>query len=103
MNINTSLSGIKNAFLRQDVAANNVANINTKNYQAKGVLNVEQKNGGVEGITVKTNAPSNHDNNNVSLVDEMVGQLNNVNQEKANVNVLKSQNEMIGSIIDLKA
>ena len=103
MNINTSLSGIKNAFLRQDVAADNVANMNTKNYQAKGVSNVEQKGGGVEGVVAKTNAPSNHDNNNVDLIKEMVGQINNVNQEKANINVLRSQNEMLGSIIDIKA
>ncbi len=103
MNINTSLSGIKNAFLRQDVAANNVANMNTKDYQAKGVLNIEQKSGGVEGVVAKTNAPSNRDNNNVDLVREMVGQINNVNQEKANINVLRSQNEMLGSIIDIKA
>ena len=103
MNINTSISGIKNSFLRQDVAANNVANINTKNYQAKGVINKEAKNGGVEGIVTRTNAPSNNKNNNVDLVTETVAQLNNINQEKANVNVLKTQNEMIGSIIDLKA
>ncbi len=103
MNINASLSGIRNAFLRQDVSAGNVANINTKNYQSKGVLNVEAKQGGVDSVVVRSNAPGNHNKNNVNLVDEMVGQLNNVNQEKANINVLKSQNEMIGSIIDLKA
>ena len=103
MNINTSVSGIRNAFLRQDVSANNVSNINTKNYQAKEVVNHSKKTGGVQGVVENTKANSNNKTNNVSLVKETVNQMNNVNQEKANINVLKSQNEMIGSLIDLKA
>ncbi len=103
MNVNASVSGVKNAFLRQYVSANNVANINTKGYQAKNVVNHEAKNGGVRGAVENTKAQANAKNNNVSLTNEMVNQINNANQEKANVNVLKSQNEMIGSLIDLKA
>jgi len=102
MNINTSVSGIRNAFLRQDVSANNVANINTKNYQAKDVVNYSKKTGGVQGVVENTKANKNNKTNNVSLVKETLNQINNVNQEKANANVLKSQNEMIGSLIDLK-
>jgi len=102
MNINTSVSGIRNAFLRQDVSANNVANINTKNYQAKDVVNYSKKAGGVQGVVENTKANKNNKTNNVSLVKETLNQINNVNQEKANANVLKSQNEMIGSLIDLK-
>lgn len=88
MDINTSLSGIRNAFVRQDVSANNVANINTKNYQAK---------------TAADKNKAETKGNNVSLANEMVNQINNVNQEKANVNVVKAQNQMLGSLIDLKA
>ncbi len=103
MNINTSLSGIKNAFYRQDVTANNVANINTKNYKQINVINEEAKNGGVIAKTEVSKAKPNRNGNNVNLVDQMVNQINNPNYEKANINVLRSQNEMIGSLIDLKA
>ncbi len=103
MNINTSLSGIRNAFVRQDVAANNIANINTKNYKQINVVNEEQKNGGVKATFNKSKAAPTHNKNNVNLAQQMVSQMNNVNQEKANVKVVRAQNEMIGSLIDLKA
>ena len=103
MNINTSLSGIRNAFERQDVTANNIANINTKNYKARDVLNKEVKNGGVEAAIKKSTETPNKNGNNVNLTREIVNQINNINQEKTNINVLKSQNEMFGSLIDIKA
>ncbi|WP_022670371.1 flagellar basal body protein [Hippea alviniae] len=103
MNINTSLSGIKNAFYRQDVTANNVANINTENYKQINVINEEAKNGGVVARTQVSKAAANRNGNNVNLVDQMVNQINNPNYEKANINVLRTQNAMIGSLIDLKA
>ncbi|WP_025209515.1 flagellar basal body protein [Hippea sp. KM1] len=103
MNINTSVSGIKNAFYRQDVTANNVANINTKNYKQINVINEEAGGGGVEAKTTLSKAAPNRNGNNVSLVDQTVNQINNQAQNKANVNVLRAQNEMIGSLIDIKA
>ncbi|AEA33392.1 flagellar basal body protein [Hippea maritima] len=103
MNINTSLSGIKNAFYRQDITANNVANINTKNYKQVNVINQEAKGGGVEAKTTVSKAAPNRNGNNVSLADQMVNQISNQDQNKANVNVIRAQNEMIGSLIDIKA
>lgn len=102
MNIYTSISGIKNAFLRQDITANNIANINTKNYKQINVVNESLKSGGVRGRAEVSKAAPTHNGNNVNLVDQVVNQINNVNQERANVNVLKAQNEMIGSLIDIK-
>ncbi len=103
MNVNTSLTGIKNAFYRQDITANNVANINTKGYKQVNVVNESLKGGGVKGRAFVSKAPATHKGNNVNLVGQTVNQINNVNQEKANVNVLRAQNEMIGSLIDIKA
>ncbi len=104
MNVNTSLTGIKNAFYRQDVMANNIANINTKGYKQVNVVNETLKGGGVRGKAFVSKAPATHNKgNNVNLVGQTVNQINNVNQEKANVNVLRAQNEMIGSLIDIKA
>ncbi len=103
MNVNASLTGIRNAFYRQDITANNVANINTKGYKQINVVNETLKGGGVRGRAEVSRAPANHNGNNVNLVEQTVNQINNVNQERANVNVLRAQNEMIGSLIDIKA
>jgi len=102
MKIYTPLSGIKNAFYRQDITANNIANINTKNYKQLNVVNESLKGGGVRGKAEVSNAALTRNGNNVNLVDQVVNQINNVNQEKANVNVLRAQNEMIGNLIDIK-
>ena len=103
MKIYTPLSGIKNAFYRQDVVANNVANINTKDYKQINVVNESVKGGGVKGRAVISQAPANRNGNNVNLVEQVVNQMNNVNQERANINTLRAQNEMIGSLIDIRA
>ncbi len=104
MNINASLSGINNAFLREDVTARNLANVNTKDYKSTEVVNTENKNGGVSASVKMSKAkPNPANNNNVNLITETVNQINNVNQEKANINTLRAQNEMIGSVIDMKA
>ncbi len=103
MKIYTPLSGIKNAFYRQDVVANNVANINTKDYKQINVVNESVKGGGVKGRAFVSQAPANRNGNNVNLVEQVVNQMNNVNQERANINTLRAQNEMIGSLIDIRA
>jgi len=103
MRIYTPLSGIKNAFYRQDVVANNVANINTKNYKQINVVNESVRGGGVKGRAVVSQAPKGRNGNNVNLTEQVVNQINNVNQERANINTLRAQNEMIGSLIDIRA
>ncbi len=103
MKIYTPLSGIKNAFYRQDVVANNVANINTKDYKQINVVNESVRSGGVKGRAFVSQAPANRNGNNVNLVEQVVNQMNNVNQERANINTLRAQNEMIGSLIDIRA
>ncbi len=103
MKIYTPLSGIKNAFYRQDVAANNVANINTKNYKQIDVINESVRGGGVRGRARVSQAPATRNGNNVNLTEQVVNQLNNVNQERANINTLRAENQMIGSLIDIRA
>ncbi len=103
MDINTSISGILNAFKREDITAQNVANLNTKNYKAKYMVNQELKNDGVTGVIKTDNSQAAENGNNVNLAQEIVNSINNLEQEKANINVLRSQNEMIGSLIDIKS
>lgn len=103
MNINTSISGILNAFKREDITAQNVANLNTKNYKTKYMVNQELKNDGITGVIKTDNGQAAENGNNVDLAKEMMNSINNLEQEKANINVLRSQNEMIGSLIDIKS
>ncbi len=103
MNINTSMSGILNAFKREDITAQNVANLNTKNYRAKQMVNQTLKDGGTAGVVKTDNNQAAENPNNVDLAQEMINNINNLEQEKANTNVLRSQNEMIGSLIDIKS
>jgi len=103
MNINASISGILNAFKREDITAQNVANLNTKGYKAKYVANQASEDGGVNGVVKTDNNQAAKNGNNVGLAQEMINNINNLDQEKANINVLRSQNKMIGSLIDIKS
>ncbi|MEO8907843.1 MAG: flagellar basal body protein [Microbacteriaceae bacterium] len=65
--------------LRQTTIANNIANVNTPNYQAKRVsfeaalaASVKAGNGNVEATTARSLEPTNVNGNNVNLDTETV-------------------------------
>ncbi|WP_291492293.1 flagellar basal body protein [Desulfurella sp.] len=88
----TTVNAIENSLAKQDIIAFNVANLNTKGYKEIDSNNYNHK-------IVKT---SKNNQNNVDLTKQIVYLNVNLIDLKANVAVLKSQNKMLGSLIDLK-
>jgi flagellar basal body rod protein FlgG len=108
-----ALSGLRNASKRLQ---NSVANINTPGFKKSEVNSVNNKSidTGVNDIsTINTQGslltPGNPvdltidgKGSNVDITDEIVSQIVSKAMFKANVNVIKANNEMLGSTLDIK-
>lgn len=87
-----TVNAIGNILAKQGIIAFNVANLNTKGYKEIDLNNKKHK------IAMT----SDNNQNNVNLTKQIVYSNMNLIDLKANVAVLKSQNKMLGSLIDLK-
>ena len=106
----TALSGLRAISTSHLATADNVANVNTPGYAVTERI-FEDKNPGVEvqlSKEAKEITPaesveaSTFGGNNVSLVQEAVHQINNVARYKANAEVIKANDEMTESLLDIK-
>lgn len=99
MNVSTALSGMNVAQTRLDVAAYNIANLNTDNFARKEVVQADLPQGGATVADVKAVVQSGS-----NLEADMVALLQARNTYMANLSVFKSNNDMLmGMIIDIKA
>lgn len=76
-------------------SAHNVANVNTDNYKATQTTITNQNDAVV--------AQSSQTNNSTELATEFTDQITIDKSFKANADVIKTQNEMLGSLLDMKA
>ena len=76
-------------------SAHNVANVNTDNYKATQTTITNQNDAVV--------AQSSQTNNSTELATELTDQITIDKSFKANADVIKTQNEMLGSLLDMKA
>lgn len=76
-------------------SAHNVANVNTDNYKATQTTITNQNDAVV--------AQSSQTNNSTDLSTEFTDQIAIDKSFKANADVIKTQNEMLGSLLDMKA
>ena len=107
-----ALSSMTYASQRLARSAHNVANVNTDGFQAKEVVAREVPQGGVTSVTRPTGgAPAVYQGDdgsavlgsNTDLISETVGQLSAMHQFKASVALLKTDQEMMKSLLDVKA
>ena len=112
--IHTALSGLS-AFGKQlDVSANNVANMNTDGFknshtefveaQPSGVLPVVQKDNSAGPAVLKDTpqGPQQVELSNVDLGQEAVSQIIAQRGFEANLRSLKTADDLLGSILDMK-
>ena len=92
-----SLSGMNAAMLRLDAAGNNIANASTPGYRRQGVAQSEAPEGGVTTSVTRADAPGEN------LAEDMVNQLSASYSFKANLRVVKTQDEMLGALLDTRA
>jgi flagellar basal body rod protein FlgG len=103
MEISTSsaLSGIQTYMQRQNVSANDVANINTPGYEQQRVEQAEQTPYGVE-ITGISRVPNySADQSNTDYAEEAGEMIMNKTGTAAESKVIRTQDRMTGELLDL--
>ena len=105
MNISSaaSVSGVQTALFRQDISANDMANVNTPGYEQVTPLQTDRVPAGT-GISGLVRTPNDSvELSNTDLATEAVEQKTNKATLSANLEVLRAQDRMTGEVIDLLA
>lgn len=116
INFYPSIAGTNAFFKKMDVSANNVANLNTDNYKSR-VCHIGQDKNGLPEINVtidktpglekprKAGEPEGppREMSNVNYAREAVSMIEAQAGVKANVRTLKTEGEMLASLIDIFA
>ncbi|OVE80630.1 hypothetical protein BVY04_05440 [bacterium M21] len=95
MNIGPTINALNAARVRMNVSAHNVANMSTKDYKAREVVQTASPDG-PQVVVKETDRPT-------ELVTEIVEQKMASYDYKANLKVFKAQDEMLGHAIDMLA
>jgi flagellar basal body rod protein FlgG len=112
-----SVAGIASSALRvegQRVAqsAQNVANVNTPGYAPQRIDTVSLAGGGVGGITLPAYGPSMRAlqsdgsafaTSNTDLASEIVTQMSSLRALQANIAALRTADDMLGEVLNIKA
>jgi flagellar hook protein FlgE len=101
VSFNASLSGLKTTQLREDISANNVANLNTPGFQASQGIQTEMSPSGTRISAIVKTPNSNSADSNTDLATEMVNQQINKNDFAANAQVIKAKDKMLGALLDI--
>lgn len=94
-----AMSGLNLALMRADAAGNNIANAQTPGYRREAVVPAEDAGGGVSALVVTLPGGEGLD----LLATDMVDQLQAVYLFKANLQVVQTQDRMLGALLDLRA
>lgn len=92
-----ALSGINAAQTRLNASAHNIANVSTDNFRREEVSAQERPEGGVSVTVGKA------DRVGTDLVQDIVEQKMAALEFKANVQVLKTSTQVMGTLLDEKA
>jgi flagellar hook protein FlgE len=92
-----SFSGMNVAQTQLDVAAHNVANLNTEGFTRQQTVLTEQTDGGVSAAVSSASQPG------AALETDVVSQLQAKHAYLANLAVFKTSNKMAGALLDLDA
>ena len=113
--IQSALSGLQAFGTKIHSNANNIANSNTEGYKRTRVTLAEQNPNGVKAEVRRSEQPGpmiyTETNNglelveqsNVDIANELPDMMLNTNFYKANLKTLQAADEILGSVLDLKA
>ncbi|HAA78699.1 TPA: hypothetical protein DCE37_26675 [Candidatus Latescibacteria bacterium] len=108
----TSLSGARFAQENLNVSANNTANLDTDSLAAQRASAIESRGGGVTTIIDTPPHPNGQQSlaealpraqNNISLAQETVNRIAAVRTFEANASVIRTQDQLSQSLLDLTA
>jgi flagellar hook protein FlgE len=92
-----ALSGMQSAMQRLGSASHNIANWGTEGYRRELASAATQTGGGVTTSLQSAAAPGD------SLAEDMVAQRVALYDFKSNMQVFKTQQDMLGTLLDLQA
>ncbi|WP_087747985.1 MULTISPECIES: flagellar basal body protein [unclassified Acidovorax] len=92
-------SSLQAAQLRLDASANNVANMNTPGYRRQAVA----QQAVADSAGVRATVQRQQEADGVALEKEAVEQMSATYAFKANLQTIKTQDEMMGALLDVKA
>ncbi len=92
-----ALSGMNAAMLRLDAAGNNIANSQTPGYRRQSVSQADQAEGGVTTSVERSVEPGEN------MAQDFVDQISASYVFKANLRVVKTQDDMLGALLDVRA
>ncbi len=87
-------------YMNNDAA--NVANVNTDRYVPQNTVIKEGQEGSTEAVTTKA-TDNGSEKSQTNLVKEITDQITIENVTAANVQAIKTQDRMFGSLLDIKA
>jgi flagellar basal-body rod protein FlgC len=102
--LNAAVSGLRDATLRLDVAANNIANANTPEFAPSRVVSEEAPGGGVAStVTPGGPPPDLPDMSGTDLATEMVNLIVAKITFAANARVISTAAELDRAVLDVRA
>ncbi len=111
--LNASISGVKAFQQKLNVTSNNIANVNTDEFKKQRALLHEDDNGGVRVEIDKVDTPgypketvvdgevTKAESSNVDLAEELTETIPTQAGYDANLKVIKTEDEMVGSLLDI--
>lgn len=102
VNFNSSITGLQAYETRQAVSSNDIANVNTAGYEESVVSqsdNGTSSGTSIDAINKISNSPSELSNTRLEV--EMPEQMMNAKGYEANASVIKTQDQMLGSLMDI--
>ncbi len=107
-----AVTGINANILKMDAASNNIVNSNTPNYKGVRVPTVESVAGGTRGTPVRDTRPGSiirhadtgktEMSSNTSLALEFTNLMMAKSAVSANISVIKTSDELLGTLFDIK-
>ncbi|MBU1658391.1 flagellar basal body protein [bacterium] len=101
MNISNNISSIQSHQTMMNTNANNVANVNTEGFIPQDTRISE--NGNVLTTNTRKADDKGSSKSQTDLAKEIPDQLIALNATAANIGAIKTQDEMLGSLLDIKA
>lgn len=109
---NIALTALRAFESKEDIIANNIANVNTDDFKKSRAVMEEKVPAGVSVSAERVDTPGDvvtiegvkqgtRETSNVNLEEELIGLMTNKNNYEANLKTVKTTAEMQGTLLDI--
>ena len=102
MNISANVSSLQANQTFANVTANNVANVNTDRFVPQNTIISDETNESVKA-TVRDGDDNGSQKSQTDLAKEIPVQITSVGVAQANAAAIRTQDDMLGTVLDIKA